>query len=589
MDNSLAVRYDLLSEISEGPVFTLFSARDRLTGRNVGIRQIKMPFNAEQEYVYSLVQYAQNCQVNHPLVENISEVIEESGQHYLISDVPKGSVLSERVKRFAPFSVPVALASIIGLTEAVDAVHMAGFAHGDIGPHNIIATHDGVSKLQMAGLWQAYASSRTAGLAVLGQMAPYLAPEVCAGARPGMLSDIYSVGIVFFELLTGKVPFIGESPSATASRHATSPVPSLRGINASIPVAIEQLVQRLLAKDPSQRPQTAKELLHELRSLADQLRFGVNAPLKPAPRAEPDPKDDLPTIKPEKRQAKKERVEKTEQETKKKKPRKERDVPGWMLGFLGLLALAVTGCIVALLLFLAQKPRDVKVPSLKGALTTSAIDQVKALKLNIRVVGRESNERMQIGQILRTRPEAGQIIREGGTIDVIESSGTRMVKVPDLRGLTADEARLALEAENLRIDGRPSRIIDPDNPPGAIIRQLPEQGHNIPRTSKIRVWIAAPPDAPQGSLPGEGDDLSPNPARSFKLTHKIKGVSWSVSVKVEMTDDVGTKVVQEKDYGSDETIELREIGYGKKATFKIFYDGELKDTIVVMAGSSKAI
>ncbi|HLO97120.1 MAG TPA: PASTA domain-containing protein, partial [Fimbriimonas sp.] len=525
--------------------------------------------------------------VNHPLVENISEILEDAGQHYLISDVPKGSSMVERVKRFAPFSVPVALASIVGLTEAIDAIHMAGFAHGDIGPHNIVATHDGVSKVQMAGLWQAYASSRTAGVAVLGQMAPYLAPEVCAGARPSMLSDIYSIGVVFFELLTGKVPFVGETPAATAARHATSPVPSLRGINASIPVALDHLVQRLLSKDPTQRPQTAKELLHELRSLADQLRFGLNAPVKqPTVAAEvPDPKADLPTVKPERRSARKEKAEKPEPEAKKKKQKKERDVPGWMLGFLGLLVLGVVGCVIALLLFLAQKPRDVKVPNLKGAITKSAIEQVKPLKLNIRVVGRESNERMQIGQILRTRPEAGQFIREGGTIEVVESAGTRMVKVPDLRGFTADEARLALEAENLRVDGRPSRIIDPDNPPGAIIRQLPEQGQTVPRTSKIRVWIAAPADAPQGSLPGESDDPSPNPARSFQVKHKINGVSWRVTVKVEMTDDTGTKVVHEKDYGSDDEFSLREIGYGKKATFKIYYDGELKDTVEVLAGS----
>ncbi|MEI8282182.1 MAG: protein kinase, partial [Armatimonadota bacterium] len=171
---TLAIKYEIIAQVSDGAIFTMFSARDRLSGRNVGIRQIKLPFNTEPEFINSLVQLLPELQINHPNVEALYEIVEDAGQHYVISELPKGSQLTERIKRFAPFTVPVSLATIAGVVEALDAIHMLGLAHGDVGPHNIIATHDGSAKLQLAGIWKAYSSSRTAGVAVLAQMAPYL-------------------------------------------------------------------------------------------------------------------------------------------------------------------------------------------------------------------------------------------------------------------------------------------------------------------------------------------------------------------------------------------------------------------------------
>ena len=583
---TLAVKYEISAQVADGPIFTMFSARDRLSGRNVGIRQVKLPFNLESDFINNLVALLPEVQVNHPNVEAIYEIVEDSGQHYLISEMPKGSQLTERIKRFAPFTVPVSLATIIGVVEALDAIHTSGIAHGDVGPHNIIATHDGSAKLQLAGVWKAYSSSRTAGVAVLAQMAPYLAPEVCTGQKPSARSDLYSVGVILFELLTGRVPHLGESPTATTVRHLTSPVPSLRGINASVPVAVEQVVTKLLAKSPDSRYQTAKELLSELRAITDQLRFG-RAPIAKAPIAETvvvEPAKPIRTTAKREPNTEPARPSRDEQLAERKKKRQERDVPAWLLAILGLLVLVIVGLAVSFVMYLAQKPRDVKVPNLKGVLTKTAMDQVKQLKLTIRVAGKESNERIDIGKILRTSPESGILIREGGTISVWESTGTKMVKVPDLKGLTADEAKAALEAEYLRLDGKPSRLTDYDNPQGTIIRQEPEANELVGRTSKIRIWISARPDDPQGSLPGETEGETTNPAHSFQLDYKIKGVKWSVSVKVDFEDRDGSRTVLEKDFDPGDMIPIRAVGHGESATYKIYFDNELKDTIEVKPG-----
>ena len=567
----------------------MYSARDRLSGRSVGIREINQPFNDEAAFVRSLVEQIPKLSVGHPALENLQEIFEEKGQHYIISEMPKGSLLRDRIKRFAPFTVPVALATAQAIAEALDALHQSGIAHGDVGPHNVIATHDGSAKLQLAGIWQSYPLSRTAGAAVLPQMAPYLAPEVCTGATPNPLSDLYSLGVILYELLIGSVPFQGENPTATTMRHISSPVPSLRGINAAIPVAVEQLVTKLLAKKPENRCQSAHEVVVELRQISDQLRFGRTPTIKKAPEAVSAPviEPAKPTrqARPEKKQAKQKPKDQPQGEggEKPKKVKKDRDVPGWLMGLLALMLLGAAGVVIAFVVDLAQKPREIKTPNVRGVSVSEARAQVRKLKLNVRVAAKEPNERLEPDHIISTRPSPGQMIREGGTIDLTVSSGSRRVKMPSLLNMTADEAKIALGAMNLELEGRPSRITIRKNEavPGAIIKQIPEAGTAVSRQSKVRIWIAAYSDNPLGSLPGESDNEDGAIARSFKFSHTVSKAVGEIRVNIEMTDEAGTTEVHNDFYTNGDTITVNKIGYGPKATFKVYYDGILKETIDV--------
>lgn len=588
---TLGLRYEIQTKIVEGPIFTMYSARDRLSGRSVGIREINAPFNDEPAFVRGLVDQIPKLTVGHPALENLQEIFEENGQHYILSEMPKGSLLRDRIKRFAPFTVPVALATAQAIAEALDALHQSGIAHGDVGPHNVIATHDGSAKLQLAGIWQTYPLSRTAGAAVLPQMAPYLAPEVCTGSKPNPLSDLYSLGIILYELLIGSVPFQGENPTATTMRHISSPVPSLRGINAAIPVAVEQLVTKLLAKKPENRFQSAHELVVELRQINDQLRFGRTPTVKKTPELAQAPiVEPAESVRPEKatkRIAKPKKEVKTaageEDQATPKRSKRDRDVPGWLMGLLALAILAAAGFVIAFVVDLAQKPREIKTPNVRGVSVSEAREQVRKLKLNVRVAAKEPNERLEPDHIISTRPSPGQMIREGGTIDLFVSSGSRRVKMPSLLNMTADEAKIALGAMNLELEGRPARITIRRNEavPGAIIKQLPEAGTDVSRFSKVRIWIAAYSDNPLGSLPGESDNEDGAIARSFKFSHTVKNARAEIRVNIEMTDEAGTTEVHNDFYQNGDTIDVNKIGYGSKATFKVYYDGVLQETVEV--------
>lgn len=579
---TLGVRYEIQNELIQGPIFNMYSARDKLNGRQIGIRQINEPFNSEATFIQSLVKLAPKLQVINPSIELLHEVLEENGKHYILSELPKGALLSERVKRFAPFTVPVAITTALGIAEALAALHDQGIAHGDVGTHNVIATHEGSVKLQLSGVWQCYSESRTAGAAVLPLMAPYLAPEVCTGQTPSALSDLYSLGIILFELLIGRKPFDGDNPTTVTLRHINSPVPSLRGINAAIPVAVDQLVQRLLAKKPENRISSAAELVSELRQINDQLRFGRTPAVK-APAASTTAQVKSPIAEKKSRPEVKE-LPKTEEKPKEGRSRdpKDRDVPTWLLAIMALAVLSAVIVTISWVTFLAKKPREIKAPNLVGTNINVAREQVKALGLKIRMVGKEASDKIELDKILRTRPDAGIPIRIGGAIDVIVSSGSRTVKVPNLINMTADEAKIAIEALNLSLDGKPSRITSYDNPPGAIIKQSPEPDEIVNRFTKIRIWIAAPEGADPGSLPGESEENT-LVARTFNFKHEVKDVNWEVTVVVEMTDDSGTKVIKQGQFRKGDILDLTEIGYGEKATFRVTYDGEEKEQTVVQA------
>lgn len=566
----LRIRYEILQAIHEGPIFTLYSAKDRVHGKEVFVRVLKEPFASESSFVDGLkAVVAKMTSVQHPGLERIHEMDEDDKTVFLVSESSTGTTLSDRIKKLAPFSVPVSVSTAIGICEALSAVHSSFNVHGDVGPHNVYVSQEGDVRLQMSGIWESYSGSSTAGSVVLPALAPYLAPEVSRGAMPSPSSDMYSIGVILFELLAGRKPFIAEYPVAVAMMHATEPTPEVRVLNPSVPVALNEIIKKAMAKDPGDRYRSAAEMLSDLRMVRDALRFGrsltwppggktaeeeaqqpAGPPIKSASAAKsgkdgPKPKDKW--------------VEEIDDSG---------DIPTWLkmtMVFFGSLVVFMVG---GWILFNLSKPKLVEIPALQRLTLAQAKSSLDPLKLNLRIAQRVSNEQIPAESIIESYPAPGTKVYERSTVDVTVSAGSKFVEVPDLRGLPVDRAKALLDTLGLRLDDRVIEVRNREVEAGLIVGHTPERGNRVERNTKIRVRV---------SIGNRREQPEEEPKKKFLYTVSIRltDITEPVNLRVDLTDSEGTKTVHESMASPDELVEIAAEGYGPEVVFRIFYDGEL--------------
>ena len=420
---TLRIRYEVTGLLTEGPIFTAYSARDRLLARDVCVRIFRSPYDREKPFIEAVERAVEKTRrIQHPGVETCLNLDEHEDLPFLVSELSKGSQLSERIRKLAPFSVPVSIGMVISILEGLDALHSEGVIHGDIGAHNIVIQTDGSARLQLSGLWECYSSSATAGLAVAPYMVPYLAPEVGAGSSPSFASDIYAVGVVLYQLLSARYPFSGETPAVITQKHASDPVPSIRSVVSSAPIVLEEVIKRALAKHPGDRYADAADLLSDLRILQDAIRFGKTlswpisgrqptaarsvevAPKMSAVRKDPKPK-----------------APKADQQEWERPPA---DVPLWLRLILFLSFFCFAGAVGGFVYYNLNRPKEVAVPNLKNLTQNEADASLIASGLRQGAVTRVPNEQVPRDRIIDQSPRAGEKVKEGGVIGFRVSSGS---------------------------------------------------------------------------------------------------------------------------------------------------------------------
>jgi eukaryotic-like serine/threonine-protein kinase len=573
----LRVRYELTAQLVEGPIFTQYAARDRLLDREVCVRLAKPTFSGTREFVEALSGViARHRSIHHPGIEEIVDVEEDGARVFLVGELSKGSVLSDRIRRLAPFSVPVSVSTAISILEPLDALHRAGLLHGDIGSHNVIIGFDGSAKLQQAGLWETYGAHPAAGAAVLAQMAPYLSPEVRGGEMPSTRSDVYAAGVVLWELLSGRKPYHGDTNAAIAAQQAILGTPSVRTMNPSVPMVLDEIVKKAMARDPEERYATAGEMLSDLRMLHDALRFGrsLTWPIGAAAAAKPKP-----TPEPVAPKMSALRPDDEERDEARLRRQQERDVPIWMIGsiiFFGAVLLSLIGVWA---LFNLNKPQLVAVPNIRGLTAHEARETLGTMKLEMRVQGREPNEKIEADKILDVNPEPGARVREGSQIGVVLSSGSRFVEVPDLRNTTLDKARSVLGNLNLELHRDVGEVSDPKIPFGQIARQTPPPKAKVERMSSVRVSVSTGP-APRATRARDN-------VYEYTLRLRLTDIDRRVLLRVAMQDDRGTRTILENTMQEPGTeIVLSRTGEGQEVIFFIYYDDELVKQVTQSAGET---
>lgn len=563
----LRVRYELLQEIGENPVFRSFVAHDRVTERNVVVRTVKDPFAKEQSFIESLKHIVNRSKsIDHPAVARAIDMDEDNGIWFIVYQYSPGQPLAERIKRSSAMGVSTAVTTTIGVLEGLDAVHRLGLVHGDVCLRNVVVSNAGKPTLISPCVWEAYSQSDLAGAEMLPLMAPYIAPEVSLGDMPSPCSDVYAMGVLLYELLTGVRPFNGRTPSEIATSHANDEPPTIRDRVAAAPEALERIMHKALEKDPLDRYRDAGAMLADMRLLQDAMRFGrpLTWPLKPGSAvAERRVGPKLNTAK----------IEQKERKVAMKRAKERGDgAPPWVV-YSSLVLLA--GAVVAIgwwAVFNLSAPKTLRVPNIVGLSFNEASAQLERIHLKLRRVRQQTSEDQAEGIILSVQPAVGRDVKEHSFVDAVVSSGSKYVQVPDLVGKPLEEARRLLSSMGLTVSANVRYVTSTKVPEGRVVSQSPAKHTQVERRTPVELQVSS-------GVPPDENLAPPDETFVYHLSWPLPDLPDPILVRVEMTDSQATRVIFEETREPREQIEIDAEGLGKQAVFKIYYDNQLVQTV----------
>lgn len=437
-------RYKILEMIGGGGMANVYLAHDMILDRDVAVKILRLDFAHDEEFIRRFHREAQSAtSLAHPNIVSIYDVGEEEQSiYYIVMEYVEGQTLKQYIQQNSPIPVDKALSIMRQLTSAIGHAHQNHIIHRDIKPDNILIDKHGNVKITDFGIAMALsATSITQTNSVIGSV-HYLSPEQARGGVANHKSDIYSLGIVMFELLAGRPPFSGESAVSIALKHLQSETPSLRRWNPSIPQSVENIVLKATAKDPFHRYENVEEMEDDIRNALDPDRMNEPKFIIPedndATKAIPIITNDKPhsnlddTIIHSKEavtEAGSASAQKKEQGKDENKKKKRRKLPAVLVSVLaGLIILGVLAVTVFPAFF---EPKDVEVPDVSGMALDKAVSDLVSAGFVISETKEISSEEIDEGYIVKTEPKAGRLVKEGTKIILYESIGKETFELSD--------------------------------------------------------------------------------------------------------------------------------------------------------------
>ncbi|OBW58577.1 serine/threonine protein kinase [Solibacillus silvestris] len=476
-------RYKILKLIGGGGMSNVYLAHDIILSRDVAIKILRYDLSNEEELHRRFQREALSAtSLTNPNIVSIYDVGEDGDMHYIVMEYIKGKTLKQYIQEFSPLSAARSVHIMKQLTSAISHAHENGIIHRDIKPQNILMDEEGNVKITDFGIATSLgATSFTQTNSVIGTV-HYLSPEQARGGVATMKSDIYALGIVFYELLTGELPFSGESAVSIALKHLQAETPSVREFDASIPQSVENIVLKATAKDQNHRYSNAEEMEEDLNTCLSLQRVNEPKFMPPvdngATKLMPIIKDPKPVPVPVQEPStgiteQTVRIDSkppAEEEPKTLKPKKKKKK--WPL-IVGLLVLLAIGAVVAAVLL---TPNRVVIEDVTDMTVEEAIRILEEQGFVIGEQEERNNEEIESGNIIETNPQAGRERDKGTTVDLIVSIGKELTKMEDFVGKQRDDVIDALEEYN-SYDFREE--YSSEHAAGEIIGQTPEAGEEI--------------------------------------------------------------------------------------------------------------
>ena len=552
MSKLLAGRYELIEKIGEGGMAVVYKAKDRLLNRYVAIKILRPEFTQDEQFLESFKRESQAAAgLQHPNIVSIYDVGRTGNINFIVMELVDGRPLSDFIKENGHLDYKTTIDIAKQVASALAIAHKHQIIHRDVKPHNIMITSDGVAKLTDFGIARAVSkATMVADTSKIIGSVHYFSPEQARGAYVDERSDIYSLGIVMFEMLTGRVPFDGETPVEVALKHINEDVPSPAKLVPGIPPALDKVVLKATDKYQTERYKSADEMLEALKNVefvtqmvGDRVFAGETdkkprrdenlvAPVMSSRREDREQEMVIAPANPRKPKAK--------SDDKKKKKR------AIIIGVAAAVILALFG-ILYVSGIIGGGGKEVTVPDVKGMSYSEAKEVLEAKGLKIEKADEPiASQKIEKGKIVSQTPSKNSKVKKGRTVRVILSAGNTELKVPDLKGLSYKEAKTLLSEMGLQISKGDE--VDSDSvAEGLIASQYPSAKTKVDKGDIITVNISkGKKDAVIPKLVGttftSESDVS---ATLSKYGYKLGKVSYEESYETP-----GTIIKQSPDAGT---------------------------------------
>lgn len=490
-------RYELGERLAEGTIFYTHRGRDLKAGAEVAIKVLKPEYAGDEAFASRLLTESSSAvSLLHPNIARVFDAWRERGTVVIITEWVPGASLEERIRRVAPFPVAVALDIFQTCAAGLHHAHENGFVHGDVRPDNVIITPDGQVKITDFGVGVSAAASARIQMTALHRAAYYLAPEIVDGHAPDARTDAYALGCILFEMLTGKVPFSGETPIAVAVKHLHEPVPSLKALNPALPGAVDSLARKCLSKDPMARYVSLRPLLGDVAVMQEAIRrnLPLEAPVpKPAREAKPAPRPEASVDAGVEGSPVAQRTRTSPPRRREPEVSTDTGPSARLLAGIAVLAVVLfTACFFVVGMF-TLPPREVAVPAdLVGKSQGAAVQSLEALGLHAEVRNEFRADEAQ-GNVYEVVPPGGATLRSGKTVLLYVSRGKEPVDVPELIGKNRPAAVEALRQAGLYAGDTKEEFFE-NFQKGEIASQTPRAGERVPRGSTVNIIISKGPE-----------------------------------------------------------------------------------------------
>lgn len=478
-------RYKLLRVIGNGGMAQVYLARDIILERDVAVKLLAHTFTNDADSLRRFKrEAASTTELSHENIVSIFDVGEDDNP-YIVMEYIGGEDLKSYIKTNHPIPNSIVVNIMDQVLDAISYAHHHGTIHRDIKPQNILMNTDGTVKVTDFGIALAISQhSITQTNSLLGSV-HYMSPEQAKGGMATHSSDIYSLGILLYELLTGEVPFNGETPVSIALKHFQEDLPSIRKKNPNVPQALENVVLKATVKEPSLRYQSVDEMHQDLKTALDPSRLNEK---KFVPEDINDSKTIMmsPVKEPDKKASNQsEQITSIdESQEAKKKSRK-----GLMFFLVMIPILIIFGLIYFVM---SSAPNEVEIPDLENVILAEANRQLEELNLTVGEVIEETNDEIEAGHVIRTNPTGGSTIRENQSVDLFISSGEELYTIDDYIGENFEEIRARLTEIGFTVES--TEVSDNEVETGHIVSQDPNPDTEVvPNDTTIHFEVSTGP------------------------------------------------------------------------------------------------